>query len=341
MKIPRLNIVWITVLTILVYGCNNKSDSLLEKGTDQFEKGNFKLAAELFNQVIEKDPHNLKAYLKLASADACMNHSFNAFIDEISKIGLLNYHFRKTFFKNQFVVEKGYERYTDEYSLDKLSDLSDEIDAITKAIAKNPSNPYLYLGRAFWYKFYDQTNESLRDIDKAIELKNDFSDAYVFRGMLFYDNREFNVSKMRAFFNYRKAFQINNKNIEAIRYTAMTYTTFGERNKGYELLGKILEINPDDIGALKQCVEYNMRGGDTKLALQQIEKLLEMYPNDPRYLNDKGNVLLKLGNEKEGIRLLRLSNKMIKERGGDFMSEWVIKYYLESHGKKYIPPDQE
>ena len=81
--------------------------------------------------------------------------------------------------------------------------------------------------------------------------------------------------------------------------------------------------------------------GDKKLALHQYDKLLKIYPNDGWYLYRKGDVLLDLGEEKKGIPLMRQGSKLLKERGTEVFAERTIKYYLESHGKKYIPPDQE
>ena len=139
--------------------------------------------------------------------------------------------------------------------------------------------------------------EALDSLDKALQLKPDFAEAY--------NNRGNTLQKLGrsndALDSYDKALQINPRYTEAHNNQGLALHELGRMQEALDSFDKALQLKPDFAEA------YNNRG----LALRelgQLEKSLDSFDNalqfDPQCVNtcyNRGNVLRKLGRLQEAL----------------------------------------
>lgn len=123
-----------------------------------------------------------------------------------------------------------------------------------KAIALDPSNPYLFLQKGAVYfsvseKLPKQGQERVQALSlalemfkKSAELKNDYALAYLHAGLVYYEQKEYG----NAAEEFKKAIKISPKYGEAMYYLALSYYRQGLNREALIVFSEIFSLFPDN-----------------------------------------------------------------------------------------------
>ena len=312
---------------MIVHGCNSKTaiDKMIDEGNGKFESADFIGAAKIFTEVIKNKPGNLKAYFRLASANLCLDNDVDNFWKTISRITVvdpsLNDLLRDpTYNQSGHSVDKLQKNYI--IRKEKLLNISDEISVFTNAINKNRDNPKLYFGKGYWHFFLNDMGEAINDFSSAIKLDNNFEKAFIWRGRCY--SRGFRYysgsnyvdyfeDRHRADYNFRRAHQINPKNVRTMY--ELRFADDGEANpkKKMEILSSIIAIDSTDSYALLNRAQYRINLKDYKGAMHDYALLVKNIPENSDFWVGLGIQKINLGMKKEGLKDLRKALALCKD----------------------------
>ena len=142
---------------------------------------------------------------------------------------------------------------------------------------------------------YDQ---AIKDYDKAIELKPNYSDAYYNRGIA-YDNKG---NYDQAIKDYNKAIELNPNHTNAYNNRGLTYDKKGDYNQAIKDYSKAIELKPNYSDA------YNNRGnayynkGDHDQAIKDYNKAIDLNTNYENAYYNRGVAYGNKGNYDQAIK---------------------------------------
>lgn len=116
------------------------------------------------------------------------------------------------------------------------------------AIEANPDDSYLYYSRALSIYSEDGLYAALSDIETVIELGGEdwyLSQAYTFRG-LYYLQQLGNVGLIDAMSDFQKAIELDSKNAYAYNNMGTAYIRMGDLSLAIEYIEKAIELNPNE-----------------------------------------------------------------------------------------------
>jgi len=304
-------------LLSLSIGCKGANDKLLDSGIEKFESGNAKGASEDFLNVIKNDQENLKAKIKYASAEAYLNSDYKLFLRNISNISLLDSRFKDPFnFIDEAVSQKmigNLMRNTRNTMGSKVDvgPVKDEIQDVTNAINKNPSNPYFYFVRALWNSHFYSFEEAEADMSKAIELKKDFWQAIFLRGR-FRDFTAFQAYKNNVLrnnlmnvidLNKVKAINPDDSTIDFWLYFAAE--KLGGTEENLETVDRLYKKDTTKIFYLVKRTELLVKKGEHLKAIEGYRLLLKKDTDNINYFLGLSTATIAAGRKQEGIMILK------------------------------------
>jgi tetratricopeptide (TPR) repeat protein len=184
-------------------------------------------------------------------------------------------------------------------------DLNEQIDLYTKAIELKPDFLEAYINRGVAYNDLREYEKALHDHDKAIELKPDDAIAYSNRGVV-YSNLE----------EYEKALNDHNKSIELKPDDAVQYSNRGfvyDKLKEYEKAiidyNTAIEITPNYVDAYLNRGLIYAKLEDYDEAKKDFSQAIELKPDDPDAYYNRGLVY---DNLKEYEKAIEDYSKAIK-----------------------------
>jgi tetratricopeptide (TPR) repeat protein len=117
--------------------------------------------------------------------------------------------------------------------------------------------------------------QGMADLNKAIELRPDYAEAYFERGL----KHDLANDSAAALADYNKAIQINPRFLEAYRTRAVLYLLAGKGELAIADYTKIVELKPDGESYYMRGNSYLELGQDAK-AIVDLTKSIEL---DPKY----------------------------------------------------------
>jgi tetratricopeptide (TPR) repeat protein len=118
----------------------------------------------------------------------------------------------------------------------------------TVVAAVGPDNPAVLVGRArIYYQAGVDIDTALEDLNKAIRLKPDFSEAFRVRGMLY---RRYKEDKPQALKDFNEAIRLakgNHEASDAYATRAISYALWGDKDKALQDYTKAISFNGNDV----------------------------------------------------------------------------------------------
>lgn len=201
------------------------------------------------------------------------------------------------------VTSKGIKEATRELALMLLSEYKPNLAGLyyqlngeeTKSIdifhswsEREPENhqPYFHLGEAYWY--FGHFNKAISYLSKAIQVKEDFYEAWNNLGIAYYDNKD-HENAIQA---YNNALEYNPNYVEALINLG---DILAEQNneQAIEVYQRALKFTPD-----KKLVLIKL--GEAYLLLDKYEEALVAFESANAHAVDDSYIRLKIGN----LRLL-------------------------------------
>jgi tetratricopeptide (TPR) repeat protein len=236
---------------------------LLEDGTGQYEK-----AAEQFQQAMQLEPANERAYTSLAGAYQHLNQPDKA--EETYKRAIAvrpqywrGYSFLGTFYIAQAEYEKAAAMFRRATELDPESYLA-----------------FNNLGAALLYAGKD--DEAAQAFEKSLALRPN-RDAYNYIAVA-----QFRLHRFKnAVLNFKEALKLDDTDYQnwgnmgdAAYYGGDTTSAMEYYRKAISLAEPQLKINPRDAGVLGDLASYYSMLGDRKQALSYLDRSLQLGPGD-------------------------------------------------------------
>ena len=167
-----------------------------------------------------------------------------------------------------------------------------------KKIIKQPNNPKAYFELAQSYRTDNFFELAKQNLLKAIELKEDYTEAYQVLGVIYIELGE-----------DKKALDILNKALEFNKSYAETYFSLGvvySKLKKNELAAKFIEkglkIHPNDVHALTNLGAIYEKIGEYSKSVKILNKALVLNPLNPRAHYNIGLTFIKKGNINNTIK---------------------------------------
>ncbi|MBD2353999.1 tetratricopeptide repeat protein [Tolypothrix sp. FACHB-123] len=287
------------------------------QGVDKYEKGDYQGAIKDFNQALEINPKDAKAYNARGDAFYQLKDYQKAQLDASKAIQF-----------NSKDANAYYDRGFSHYQLGKYKEA---IADYTKAIQLNAKNPYAYYGRGLAHVELKDPQKAMADFNKAIALQPNYSGAYLQRGILhrrlgktqaaiqdFDTVIEMNPLDAQAFLqrgltqfanndresalkDYNSAIELNPKYIEAYLNRGDIYSELGKNLEATEDYNKALELDS------KSFIAYIHRGmhrfslGNYQGAIADYNEAIKLNPKNGTAYNNRGNAHLESGNKKAAI----------------------------------------
>ncbi len=182
------------------------------------------------------------------------------------------------FLSNQKVEEGTRLAYQDKHD--------EAIKLYTEAIELNPNNTAAYFARAGIYHARSILNKTdakkfrtlaINDLNKAIEIKPDYSDAYGKRGFIYYYAKDY----PNAIKDFNRAIEINPTVAQNYIYRSLYYRqVLKDNNRALSDLNKAIELKPSAHAYINRASFYS-HSKNYGRAIDDLNKAIELEPNNP------------------------------------------------------------
>ena len=279
-------------LTMLIAGNNDESelpqDSVAKKLADAFlnyQAGNLNNSELLLKNVIAEASNNYNAWLVLGNIHARQQKYIDA---------SACYEICQSLKPN---VAWAYLQHG--FSSFDLGDSDKAIKKFSKAIEINPFEPTAYANRGICYRKTGLIDKALADFDKALQLGAQQTRLYFLRSKCKQELGD--VEGARKDFEQGMS---NEPNDEISFVTRAVKIAVKDPENAIADLHAALRINPkSSIAHQNLSAVYASVLRDNKKAIEHLNEILKMSPNDPTTLASKGVILARMG-ERENAHLV-------------------------------------
>ena len=163
------------------------------------------------------------------------------------------------------------------------------ISAFDTAIQLEPDDDFLYYLKSLSQKSLNNYKESLKNINKAIEIDPEYSDYYRKRGNLYFDWTEENTNSENTDLDKEFSFYANQKKSE--RHLILAEKDFK----------KAIKFDDENILAYWSLIKVYKYRKDDKKQIEVFDKLEKLTPNDETVYSERGLAKMKLGEYENAI----------------------------------------
>jgi tetratricopeptide (TPR) repeat protein/TolB-like protein len=236
---------------------------LLEDGTGQYEK-----AAEQFQQAVQLEPANDRAYTSLAAAFQHLNQPDQAEETYKRAISMRPQYWRVySFLGGFYIAQAEYEKAI------VMFRRSTELDPDSYVALNNLGAAFLYAGK---------DDEAAQAFEKSIAIRPT-RDAYNNVAVAQFHLHRFKNSVL----NFKEALKLDDSDYQtwgnmgdACYYGGDTAAAMESYRKAIPLAEQRLKVNPRDAGVLGDLASYYSMLGDRKQALSYLDRSLQLGPGD-------------------------------------------------------------
>lgn len=195
----------------------------------------------------------------------------------------------------------------------KRTSINHAIEMFERATERDPGYALAYAGLAdcysYFYMYFDRSEENLRKAldssEKAVVLDPDLAEAHAARGFAVSLSKRYNEAEEE----FEKAISLNPRLFEAYYYYARTCFARGDKERAVHFYEKACLADPDNHQAPNLLAfTYRCLGENEKSdvwyrhALKNIDKRLELHPDDSRAVYLKSATLIEMGFHEEGLK---------------------------------------
>jgi len=158
------------------------------------------------------------------------------------------------------------------------------IKDLNKAIELDPNNAAAYNNRGYAYYNLKEYDKAIRDYDRAIELNPNDAESYKDRGRAYIGLDE----QIRAIMDFDKALELNPNNVAAYNNRGAAYDNLKEYDKAIRDYDRAIELDPTN------ALIYHNRGlalislNEYTKAILDFNRAIELNPNDAEYYSFRG-----------------------------------------------------
>ncbi len=197
----------------------------------------------------------------------------------------------------------------------------------TDVIKKNPTLPFAYGNRAFFYKKNELWDKTVKDYDKAISLNPEEKGLFAGRGEALYQLGRIEESAR----DFEKAYEQTPDDTDVLLGLANTYSSLKRYKDAIPFYNKYLQIKTDNSKAwLWRAVAYYYEN-KTDSAIADANKCIEINPLDDEAYYWKGVAYNKKGNFTEAVKFMDKSIELNPVRGEVYSWRGVAKQNMKQY----------
>jgi len=293
------------IILILIWGCSTGSNL----ADEFFNAGNFEKALSEYKKIIEKNPQNWQAYIRIGDCFLNMNN-FEPALDAYKKAVILNPNLNNIKENIKQIQLKISQKYVSE------KDYKSALKILNNIIKTDPNNIDANYQLGILYKennrpekakeYFDKIIKTNPDNKKALDelkllsVKEDEAEKYFKEGKEFYDWELF----YQAYEKFQKSYQLNSdfKDAEYFMHTALGRAYYNNKDIS-DLWKSILEFGYAMAVYPERAEPHYLMGmayqkkdkKDFKNPIEEYEKAIELEPNSKiaKICKEKINQLLK------------------------------------------------
>jgi tetratricopeptide (TPR) repeat protein len=144
--------------------------------------------------------------------------------------------------------------------------------AFDKAEKINPKDYKITYNRALLFLELQRLDDAMVNLNKSIDLKSDFGEAYLSRAMVSYEDEKFK----NCIIDCNKAIELKPSLADAYYYRAMSNGGIGKDKEAIVDFDKAVEINPNHDNALNHRASAKYLSGNKKGACRDWEKAKDL-----------------------------------------------------------------
>ncbi|MBJ7880987.1 tetratricopeptide repeat protein [Gelidibacter salicanalis] len=163
------------------------------------------------------------------------------------------------------------------------------------------SDEYLQLAKVKYKS--SKVMEAMENVNKAIELDKNNSDAYFFKGLIYFDNiegnKEFSEGSQTwaTMDEFNKAISINSKNPEYFLKRASLYNLINQKEDAILDLQKVSELQPTNSQTLRELANILIDSEEYSNALQVLDTLIIKITDDAQLFLERAMLKNKMGDK--------------------------------------------
>lgn len=170
-------------------------------------------------------------------------------------------------------------------------------------------------------------NEALIYINKALQLKTDYKEAYFARGYIYYQTNKIN----EAISDFSQAIKIDSKLPDAYYHRALCYYQLNDYKNALNDFNKTIELVPDFIDAYNKRANIYFLLDNYELAIKDYDKSLSLLKTDFYSYFLKLATLIKISKER-----YEKSRSELKEKLKYINDEWqksIAQFFVDAIDK--------
>jgi len=153
------------------------------------------------------------------------------------------------------------------------------IEYYDKIVAQNPGDPGAYFIRGHISYYYggriSEGDKAISDFSRAIEMNPEFYDAYLMRGMVYYNKLKYD----KALPDYNKAIEMNPGQMEYYLQRGRAYDGKKEYDKAISDYNRVIELKNDNVEAYFRRGKSYFFKGEYRNAISDYSRAFEIYPD--------------------------------------------------------------
>lgn len=194
--------------------------------------------------------------------------------------------------------------------LKKEGRLDDAISVMRQAMGKNNNQAVLYLYLSSLYEDKKDMAGAEKTVREGIERFPRNTDLHYVLGTLLEKTNRFEES-IRSM---EKVLELDPQNADALNFIGYTYADRGiHLDQAEEMINQALKIKPDNGYILDSLGWVHFKKSKYKSALTYLKKALDLLPDDSNIMEHLGDVYLKTGHSKEALDYYRRAIKIAPE----------------------------
>lgn len=264
----------------------DKLDCFLQRGACHFDMKEYELAAKDHSQAIELSPSRAPFYLARADCFVHMNEFKKAKAD----------------IEKALTLEAAPEQRAKAYAslaavYGALLQSAESIEASSKAIEIDGSNPDLYKMRGLEYEKRGQIAQAIEDLSSAIKLDPANSELYTFRAAIYRGAGQHD----KAIADSKKALALNKNNAMAYLKLADNYGDLGEFASAIAECNKAAKVNPAEPWVYIVRGRNYLNLGQHEKAVADYTRAIELAPGISRFVSERAWCYLALKKREKAL----------------------------------------
>ena len=214
-------------------------------------------------------------------------------------------------------------------TIEKRKESEKSIEDYTKAIELKPDLAEAYNNRGLMYNSIREYGNAIADFNTTLELKPDLVEAYYNRGGTYYEQGNYD----HAIEDCNIAIRLKPEYPDPYKNRGLAYVKMKEYNRAVEDFNKAIELNPDDADAYNNRGLAYGRNGKHDCAIEDFNRAIDLKPDYALAHNCRGIAYREKGDYDCAIEDFNKAIELNPDYANAYYERWLARLYLREWEK--------